>query len=93
MNNEAYRKMTHDIPKYLKTHPYILFAAGQERNLQLLNSDRVNYIISSAAGKTTRVRHTRRTQFAEQETGFAVIEISKNKQVRVKYYTFEDDML
>ncbi|MCD6063440.1 MAG: metallophosphoesterase [Flavipsychrobacter sp.] len=91
INNEAYRKMVNDVSKYLKTHPYVLFAAGQERNLQLLNSDGINYIISSAAGKTTRVRNTRRVQFAEQETGFAVVEILKNKKVRIKYYTIKDD--
>lgn len=90
MNNEAYRQMIKDISKYLKIHPHMLFASGQERNLQLLNSEGINYINSGAAGKTTRVRHMRRVQFAEQETGFAVLEILRNKQVRVKYYTIED---
>jgi hypothetical protein len=90
MNNETYSRMMHDVTKYLSTHPYVLYVAGQERNLQLLNSEGQNYIVSGAAAKTTRVRHTREAGFAEQETGFAVVEILKNKQVRVKYYEVDE---
>jgi len=92
LKHPDYANMIHDIEEVTKTHPNVLFVAGHEHNLQLIKDTSNYYIVSGAGSKTSRVNKTKRSPFVAEKTGFATLEISKNKNVRVSFYTVTDSL-
>ncbi|HEX7844278.1 MAG TPA: BamA/TamA family outer membrane protein, partial [Chitinophagaceae bacterium] len=48
--------------------------------------------VSGGGCKTNRVSESRKSLFVDQQTGFAVMEVSKNKNVTVTFYTVTDSV-
>ena len=87
-----YTNMVNVFEKVLRTHPNVIYVAGHEHALQLIR-DSALYVVSGSASKTNRVsKNKKRTLYASPETGFAVLEISKNKNVRVSFTTVTDSI-
>jgi hypothetical protein len=92
LRHPNYANMINDVQRVAK--PYIkniIYAAGHEHSLQLIK-DSSYYIVSGSGSKTTRVSKSKKTLFYAQKTGFSVLEVSKNKNVRVKFYTVTDSI-
>jgi hypothetical protein len=87
-----YTNMIHDIEQVTRAHPNVIFVAGHEHNLQLIKDTGYYYIVSGAGSKTSRVNKTRRSLFVSDKTGFATLEVSKNKNVRASFYTVTDSV-
>jgi predicted phosphodiesterase len=86
LKNKNYRAMVHGIEAAVNSNSNVIFVAGHEHGLQLNKEKDFNYIVSGGACKANRV-NTRKTKFGSPSTGFAVLEISKTKNVTVKFYT------
>ena len=88
----AYQNMVTQIKSATNTHPNLIFANGHEHNLQLLKDDSgYHYIISGSGCKITRVNKDKESMYADAALGFSVVEVSKNKTVRVKFFTVNAD--
>lgn len=92
LSHPAYANMIHDIQKVAKTHPNLIFVAGHEHNLQLIKDSSYNYIISGSGTKHTRVSPNKKSPFSSALNGYAVLEVSKNKNVEVTFYTVSDSI-
>ncbi len=92
LKHPDYVNMIHDIEEVAKTHPNVIYVAGHEHNLQLLKDTGTYYIVSGAGSKTSRVTKSKRSLFVSENTGFATLEISKNKNVRASFYTVTDSL-
>ena len=92
LKHPEYANMVHDIEEVAKTHPNVIFAAGHEHNLQLIRDTGYYYIVSGAGSKTSRVNKSKKSLFVSEKTGFATLEISRNKNVRVSFYTVTDSV-
>jgi len=86
MKFPMYAHMIAVVEDVLKTHPYVVHVSGHDHNLQLINDSSYHYIVSGGGCKAQRVGHNKKTKFAAQSMGFAVMDISKNKNVRVTFY-------
>jgi hypothetical protein len=87
IQHPAYQNMITRVKAVAYNHPNLIFAAGHEHTLQLLKDDSgYNYIVSGAGCKQTRVANSKKSLFTKQAIGFAVLETSKNKNVRVSFY-------
>lgn len=93
LKHPAYQNMVHDLEKVMKSHPNVIFAAGHEHNLQLIKDSSYNYIISGSGTNKTRVSKSKREIFGAEENGFVTLEILKNKNVNVAFYTLKGDSL
>ncbi|MEO7265607.1 MAG: metallophosphoesterase [Ferruginibacter sp.] len=91
LKHPLYQTMIHEIEAKVKGHPNVIFAAGHEHTLQMIQDSGYNFIVSGGGCKTSRVSKSRNTLFAASSTGFATLEISKNKNVQVKFYTVNLD--
>jgi len=92
LRHPSYKNMVNDFSKILKSHPNVVFAAGHEHNLQLIKDSSFNYIISGSGGNSkTRVSKSKKEIFGMEENGFATLEILKNKNVNVAFYTISGD--
>lgn len=87
----AYANMINRIEKIVKGNPNIIFAGGHEHNLQLISDSSNFYIVSGAGSKKTRVSQGKKVLFAADTLGFASLEISKNKNVNVGFYTVTEN--
>ncbi|MEP7163756.1 MAG: metallophosphoesterase [Ferruginibacter sp.] len=93
LKHPFYQAMIGEIEKVVKGHKNVVFVAGHEHTLQMIQDSSYNYIISGSGSKTSRVSKSRNTLFAASENGFATLEISKNKNVRVTFYGVKGDSM
>jgi hypothetical protein len=91
LKHPLYQTMIHDIEGVVKGHPNVIFTAGHEHTLQLIQDSGYNYIVSGSGCKTSRVSKSRNTLFAASKIGFATLEISKNKNVQANFYSVDMD--
>lgn len=89
LKNKNYRAMVHGIEGVTAANPSVIFVAGHEHGLQLNQDKNFNYIVSGSGSKTNRV-NTKKTKFGSPSAGFAVLEVSNNKNVNVKFYTVKE---
>jgi len=87
----AYANLIDGVENVTKNHSNIIFVAGHEHTLQLIKDSSNYYIVSGAGSKHTRVSHSNKTKYATSAFGFAALEISKNKNVHVDFYTVTQD--
>ena len=87
----AYANMINNIEKVVKPYSNVIFAGGHEHTLQLIKDSSYYYIVSGSGAKKTRVSGNKRVLYKDQAFGFAALEISKNKNVHVDFYTVDED--
>lgn len=86
LKHPEYQAMIKDFEDVAKNHPNLIFLGGHEHSLQLIKDSNYNYIVSGGAVKHNRVSKNKKTPFATTHNGFAVLEVSTNKNVRVNFY-------
>ncbi|TDH25102.1 metallophosphoesterase [Segetibacter sp. 3557_3] len=93
LRHPAYANMIKEVENVAKQHPNLVFVSGHEHNLQLIRDSSFTYIISGSGTKSTRVTsaNKKRLPFSTSENGYAVLEVSKNKNVDVAFYTVGRD--
>jgi hypothetical protein len=87
----AYTNMVNTIRAETRLHPNVIYAAGHDHSLQLLKDTSHFYIVSGSGCQTSRVENSKNSEFTKEALGFAVLEVSKNKNVRAKFYTVNID--
>jgi len=83
----AYASMINDLEEVIHKHQNIINVAGHEHTLQLLKDSGYYYVVSGTGVNSNRVSKSRYTLFKSSQHGFATLEISKNKNVNVSFYT------
>ncbi|MDB5232845.1 MAG: metallophosphoesterase [Chitinophagaceae bacterium] len=92
MPHPAYQHMIHEVEKVAKSHPNLIFVSGHEHGLQLIRDSNYTYIVSGGGCKSTRVSKTSKTDYAAEQMGFATLEVSNNKNVKVDFYEVKDSV-
>jgi hypothetical protein len=92
LKHPTYTNMVNQITNAVKSHPNIVFVAGHDHGLQLIQDSSYNYIVSGGGCKINRVSMGGKSRYAASMTGFAVMEVSVNKNVNVSFYTVEDSL-
>ncbi|MFT3911316.1 MAG: BamA/TamA family outer membrane protein [Ferruginibacter sp.] len=91
LKHPLYQAMIQEIEKTVKGHPNVIFMAGHEHTLQMIQDSGYNFIVSGSGSKTSRVSQPKKSLFASGKTGFATLQVSKNKNVRVTFYNVAGD--
>ncbi len=91
LKHPLYQNMIKDLQKVLKQYGNVIFISGHEHNLQLIKDSSYNYIVSGSGTNKTRVSKNKNELFGAAENGFATLEISKNKNVNIAFYTVNRD--
>lgn len=87
-----YKNMINAIQEVAKAHPNVIYTGGHEHSLQLIKDSSFNYMVVGSGIKVTRVSKGKNSPYVARERGFATLEISKNKDVKVDYYEVTDSM-
>ena len=91
VSNSAYRRMRHVVDSVFAEHSPLVYAAGHDHNLQLLQSTSARYLIVSGAGsdgQLTPVYRLPSTRFARQVNGFMRLEVMTDGRVRLGVMAF-----
>ncbi len=87
ISHPQYAYMINKITDAVRSHPNTIMLAGHEHNLQYIKDSSLHYIISGSGCKTNRVSGGKNALFTKQELGFATLDISKNKNVSLQFYS------
>ncbi|MBL0335971.1 MAG: metallophosphoesterase [Chitinophagaceae bacterium] len=87
-----YTNMITEVSEAVKAAPNVLFVSGHEHNLQHIRDSSYNYIVSGGGCKQSRTSKSKRALFDSPSFGFGVLEISKNKNVTLTFYTVLDSV-
>lgn len=93
LKHPIYNDMINRVKGVLKAHPHVVLVAGHEHTLQYFKDSTFNYVISGSGCKTQRVEQSRRSKFVSANLGFATLEVSKNKNVKLSFYISSPDSL
>ena len=91
LQHPFYQSMVHDIEEVIKGNPNVIYVAGHEHGLQMIQDSGYNYIVSGGGCKMNRVSKSRKSKYAAESTGFVTLQVSKNKNVTVNFYEVEGD--
>lgn len=92
LSHPTYSNMINQVTSAVKSHPNVVFVAGHDHGLQLIQDSSYNYIVSGGGCKINRVSKGKNSRYAESVRGFAVMEVSTNKNVTVSFYTVTDSV-
>jgi len=90
---QQYKNMITRVEEVLRLHPNIIQAAAHNHSLQFLQHDSVSFIVSGAGSETTSIKNGKNSLFSKTENGFAVVEVSTDGKVTVKFYAVESNDL
>ena len=90
LKHPNYANMVAQITEAVKPSPNVVFVSGHDHNLQHIKENGLNYIVSGGGCKQNRTSEAKNSLFNSSETGFSVIEVSKNKGVTIDFYTVTD---
>jgi hypothetical protein len=85
-NSPKYKNLILEMEEAIKKHSNVVLATGHEHSLQYIEKDSVSFIGSGSGSKSTRVKKGKYSLFAEDEVGFAVLEITQSGKVKVNFY-------
>ncbi len=87
--HKNYKKMSGLLLDAASQQPNVVFVAGHEHGLQLIQEDGFCQVVSGSGCKATRVRKKKNGVFAAAKVGFSVIEVKSSKEVTVSFYTVD----
>lgn len=90
VSNAAYRRMREVVDSVFTEHAPLVYAAGHDHNLQVLQGTSARYLLVSGAGSDGQLNAVYRlpsTQFARQANGFMRLEVMTDGRVRLGVMT------
>jgi len=92
-SKQQYKNMSTRVEEVLKLHPNVIHAASHDHSLQFIQQDSVSFIISGTGSEKDEVKKGNNALFAKSENGFAMVEVSDDGKVTVKFFTLESNDL
>ncbi|GAB4241226.1 MAG: metallophosphoesterase [Ekhidna sp.] len=71
----------------------VIYVAGHEHSLQLIQKDGHHFIVSGSGSKTTYVKQGKDSKFARSERGFAILNLARNGTAKVDYWGENNGLL
>ena len=72
---------------------HVVYAAGHEHSLQLIEKGGHHFIVSGSGSKTTYVKKGKDSQFAKSEQGFAILSLENDGAAKVAYHGIDNGLL
>ena len=94
LKHPTYANMIKQVTGAIETSlaPNVVFVSGHEHNLQHIKDGNYNYIVSGGGCKQSRISKRNNGLYNSTDFGFAVLEISTNKNVNLSFYTVTDSV-
>jgi hypothetical protein len=87
LQNINYKEMNDRIKSIVQKYQNVIVVSGHEQNLQYINKDGIQQIISGSGAHFTEARAVNPKDFSYGGNGYAVVDIYANGASTVSYYT------
>ncbi len=91
VKNPVYKNMIRSVDEILTAHPYCIRVAGHEHNLQLIEQNKQQYIVSGSGCKTSQVKKGKGTIFAAAKTGYAVLDVDDKGGINLQFNSSQNN--
>jgi Omp85 superfamily domain/Calcineurin-like phosphoesterase len=91
VKNPVYKNMIQSVDEILSTHPYCIRVAGHEHNLQLIEQNKQQYIVSGSGCKTSQVKKGKGSVFAAAKTGYAVLDLDDKGGMNLQFNSVQSN--
>ncbi|MCX8020877.1 MAG: metallophosphoesterase [Chitinophagaceae bacterium] len=89
-----YSRMVNEITEAVRRRSRnVIFVSGHDHNLQLIQEDGYNYIVSGSGCKENRTARRKNSLFNSTFPGFVVIDVNYSKEVYVTFYELKDSLV
>ena len=92
LSHPQYKLLIEALLETFEGHSNIIYAAGHEHNLQYVKRDSIHHIVSGAAGISTYVARSKKTDYAQMQKGFARLDFYDNGDVWLEFFTTSEDL-
>jgi len=92
LSHPQYKLLIEALLETFEGHSNIIYAAGHEHNLQYVEKDSIHHIISGAAGISTYVAQSSKTDYAQMQKGFARLDFYNNGDVWLEFFTTSEEL-
>lgn len=90
--NELYNRFMVQLQEMAKNNPRLVFVSGHDHNLQYIEKDGFNQIVSGAGSKESYAATGEDGYFSTGEEGFAVLDVFEDGSSWVRYYIAGKDL-
>ena len=87
LQHASYREMTDRIKAIVQRYNHVVVVSGHEQNLQYINKDGIQQIISGSGAHFTAARAVNPNDFSYGGYGYAVMDVYANGASTISYYT------
>lgn len=90
----AYQEMRDSLHAAFSEHPPLIFAAGHEHNLQVLDGEVAEHMLVSGGGyygHRDRAVYLQQTRFASPEGGFMRVDVLRDGRARLAVFTVDEE--
>lgn len=87
LQHASYREMADRIKATVQKYNHVVIVSGHEQNLQYINKDGIQQIISGSGAHFSEARAVNPKDFSYGGYGYAVIDVYENGASTVSYYT------
>ena len=87
LQHASYREMTDRIKAIVQKYNHVVVVSGHEQNLQYINKDGIQQIISGSGAHYTPARAVNPNDFSYGGYGYAVVDVYENGASTVSFYT------
>lgn len=88
-----YRAVMKQILTAMNEANNVVYAAGHEHSLQFIQSDGHHFIVSGSGSKVTHVKEGKKSLFAREEQGFAILDFEDSGKASVAYWGIDGGLL
>ncbi len=92
LSHPHYKLLKEALLETFEGHEDIIYAAGHENNLQYVEKESIHHIISGAAGTPSYAAQSKKTDFAQSQSGVAKLNFYKNGDVWLDFITASKEL-
>ena len=93
VTHPKYRAIMKQVVAAMDEAEHVIYAAGHEHSLQLIEKGKHHYIVSGSGSKTSHVKLGKESKFAKSEQGFAILDLAKDGTAEVSYFGIDNGLL
>ena len=93
VTHPKYRAIMKQVLAAMDEAKHVIYAAGHEHSLQLIEKEGHHFIVSGSGSKTSYVKQGKQSKFAKSEQGFAVLEVDDQGAAAVAFHGVESGVL
>ena len=89
LTHPIYQKLKADITTLTAAHKDVVFIAGHDHGLQLIQDNTITQIVTGSGSKTSHIAHHHSQRFVSNHQGFCVLDILSNEDIAITFYTVD----